>query len=736
MATLDPGDLFGLSSCITTTRLMLDEFKVMLDLNPIWHASDFGSISVVKTSSPGADGSLVSAYGAKSSPIVLSPAANLPTIVASESSSLYGKVSSLMIETVEMKNSSEPTSPAVANSEKIGIAVTLEILSRHRSETTTTQDAVVYGDGFSSENREKNVKKDAAITEIGGATPSDEKTVKLGPLVYGSKAEAKSAFKTLLESANIGSDCTWDQAMRAVINDRRYGALKSLCERKQAFNESYRIARSCHHRLDRGLSFTCNVKLSAACFAISIFEHDERFKAVERAKDREDLFEDYVEELEKKVKLLLQNFLEYIRDLESEEEEQRKLWMEELRKAERKKRVEFRKLMEKHVAIGILNAKTNWRNYCIKIKDFAAYLAVASNTSGLTTKDLFTDVMDELEKQIAGIVATVMILAIGSGGGGCDVKLVNWMVVVEVVTLVTVVVMVSEECVEVDDVLVVVSDVCKLMMCWWSLVVVLVLIDELVGSKDRPVVVDGGSVGGRGVHGLIWYLDDKSQIQDAVRMAEIGLTSAWTLDDFKVAIAKYISSPPMSDTNLKVQVLNSRIDSDSLGTLFYILCYGESSCSEDVMSDFVFEELLERARKKEEKKAKKLKRLADEFYELLHASKEILHHRNGRTANPSSEIGKIMGGEGLLLEIFNKFVNELKEKECMRQEDKHCVLRANRYIIMMISSTPALCLTHQQILNDDDILDGSVVSCVSIDILSADDILDAGVVSSASTAIE
>ncbi|PHT27829.1 hypothetical protein CQW23_32574 [Capsicum baccatum] len=99
------------------------------------------------------------------------------------------------------------------------------------SEATTTQDALVYGDGFPLENREK----DAAITEIRGATPSNEKTVELGQLVYERKTEAKSAFKTLLESANIGSDCTWDQV-------------------------------------------------------ISIFEHDERFKAVERAKDREELF--------------------------------------------------------------------------------------------------------------------------------------------------------------------------------------------------------------------------------------------------------------------------------------------------------------------------------------------------------------------------------------------------------------------------------------------------------------
>ncbi|PHT32900.1 hypothetical protein CQW23_29237 [Capsicum baccatum] len=468
----------------TSKWRMPDEVKLAREKDIISHASDFGSIPVVKTSSPGADGSLVSAHGAKSSPIAVSPAANLLTSLASESSSL----------SVTLGNS---VAPPV-------------------SETTSAQDAVVYDDGFSPENRE-DVKKDAAITEIGGATPSDEKTVELGPLVYESKAEAKSAFKTLLESANIGSDCTWDQAMRAVINDRRYGALKSLGERKQAFNEDCK-------------ELSPSSRWSKA---ISIFEHDERFKAVERAKDREDLFEDYVEELEKKehakaleeqkrnrVEYLeflkscdfikassqwrkiqdrleadercsrlekidrLEIFQEYIRDLESKEEEQRKLRMEELRKAERKNRDEFRKLMEEHVAAGILNAKTNWRDYCIKIKDFAAYLAVSSNTSGSTAKDLFTDVMDELEKQ---------------------------------------------------------------------------------------------------------YLDDKSQIKDAVRMAEIGLTSAWTLDDFKVAIAKYISSPPMSDTNLK----------------------------------FVFDELLERAREKEEKEAKKRKRLADEFYELLHASKEI-----------------------------------------------------------------------------------------------------------------
>nr|XP_010313077.1 pre-mRNA-processing protein 40A isoform X1 [Solanum lycopersicum] len=575
---------------------MPDEVKLAREKHTDSHASDFGSISSVKTSSPGADGSFVSAQGAMTSPIAVSPVANLPTIVASESS-LSGKLSSPTVDAVEMQNSSEPASPAVANSEKIGITVTLgnSVVIPARSETTSAQDEVACDDGASPDNREE-VKHVAAITGIGSAAPSEEKTVELGPLVYESKVEAKNAFRTLLESANIGSDCTWDQAMRAIINDRRYGALKSLGERKQAFNEylsqrkkleaEERRVKQKKAREDFRIMLEDCKELSPSSRwskVISIFEHDERFKAVERAKDREDLFEDYKEELEKKeraraleeqkrnrVEYLeflkscdfikassqwrkvqdrleadercprlekidrLEIFQEYIRDLEREEEEQRKLRMEELRKAERKNRDEFRKLMEEHVAVGMLNAKTIWRDYCIKIKDIAAYQAVSSNTSGSSAKDLFADVVDELDKQ---------------------------------------------------------------------------------------------------------YLDDKSRIRDAVRMTEIGLTSTWTLDDFKDAIAKYISSPPISDTNLKL----------------------------------VFEELLERAREREEKEAKKRKRLADEFYELLHASKEIT--ASSKWEDCKSLFGdRITGDESLLLEIFDKFVNELKEKakekDRKRQEDK------------------------------------------------------------------
>ncbi|PHT69478.1 hypothetical protein T459_28965 [Capsicum annuum] len=174
--------------------------------------------------------------------------------------------------------------------------------------------------------------------------------------------------------------------------------------------------------------------------------------------------------------------------------------------------------------------------------------------------------------EIVGIVVTVMILAISNGGGGCDVKLVN-------------------------------------------------------------------------------YLDDKSQIKDAVRMAEIGLTSTWAFDDFKVL-------DKMSGLSAKALVV--------------LPCYVSLEVGQLVIA-------------------------------------KLATHR-------------LMGDEGLLLEIFNKFVNELKEEEHKHQEDK-------------ISSTLVFMFCMLIDINDDDILNASVVSFMSTDILNADDILDASVVSYTSTDI-
>ncbi|KAI3504909.1 hypothetical protein L1887_26695 [Cichorium endivia] len=288
---------------------------------------------------------------------------------------------------------------------------------------------------------------------------SEEKVMDVEPLLYANKQEAKVAFKSLLESANLEADWSWEQAMRVIINDKRYGALKTLGERKQAFNEfliekkkleaeerRLRLKKAKEEfikMLEESKELTSSMRWSNV---IALFEDDKRYKAVERPSDREDLFQDYLVDFKKKERAKAQeekrrnrleyrNFLEncgfvkvdtqwrkvkdrleddercsrlekidrleifqeYIRDLEKEEDEQRKLKKEEIKRMERKNRDDFSKMLEDDVASGILTAKTQWVDYFQKVKESVPYRAVASNTGGATPKDLFEDVSEELE---------------------------------------------------------------------------------------------------------------------------------------------------------------------------------------------------------------------------------------------------------------------------------------------------------------------------------------------------
>ncbi|KAI3460132.1 hypothetical protein Pfo_016795 [Paulownia fortunei] len=443
-------------------------------------------------------------------------------------------------------------------------------------------------------------KKGTAVAGKMNATPVEEKTMDDEPIVYATKQEAKNAFKTLLESANVEADWTWDQAMRVIINDKRYGALKTLGERKQAFNE-YLMQRKKVEAEERRLrqrkakeefmkmleeseELTSSTRWSKA---VTMFEDDKRFKAVELEADREDLFRNYLVDLQKKEKAKAQEeyrrnrlefrqflescgfikvdsqwrkvqdlledderctrldkidrldiFQDYIRDLEKEEDEQKKRQKEQLRRAERKNRDAFRKMMEEHIATGALNAKTHWRDYCQKVKDSEAYEAVASNTSGSTPKDLFEDVAEELEKK---------------------------------------------------------------------------------------------------------YDEDKARIKDALKQEKITITSTWTFDDFKSSIEESIGSPSISDINLQL----------------------------------VYEDLIDRAKEKEEKEAKKRKRLAKDFTDKLSTIKEInvlsTWEECKQLVEDSSEY-RSMGEESFCREIFDEYVSRLqekvKEKERKRDEEK------------------------------------------------------------------
>ncbi|OWM64775.1 hypothetical protein CDL15_Pgr028492 [Punica granatum] len=288
----------------------------------------------------------------------------------------------------------------------------------------------------------EKAKDDEIIDEKAERTLED-KLVNHEPLPYANKLEARNAFKALLESANVGSDWTWERAMRVIITDKRYGALKSLGERKDTFNEfvSQRKKQEAEERrlkqkkaredfkkmLEESKELTSSSKWSKI---VRLFEDDERFKAVERERDRQELFDDYIDELEKQerakaVEERKRSIMEYRQFLEScsfitsssqwrkvqnrleadercsrlEKIDRLEIFQEELRKVERKNRDEFRKLMDEHIASGMLTAKTHWHDYHMKVKDLPAYIAVSSNTSGSTPEDLFEDVVEELAKQ-------------------------------------------------------------------------------------------------------------------------------------------------------------------------------------------------------------------------------------------------------------------------------------------------------------------------------------------------
>ncbi|XP_068669590.1 pre-mRNA-processing protein 40A-like [Aristolochia californica] len=403
------------------------------------------------------------------SPVLVTPVVTNPPAVASGSPSV-AVITSLPLGTtnsVPLASFNPPVTPLAAMPaavpSSLGVppaAVDATTVGTNNMEPAATIDAANDSEGTSSQDLEE-AKRGMPVPGKVNVTQLEEKAVEDEPLMYATKQEAKNAFKALLESLYVESDWTWEQAMRVIINDKRYGALKTLGERKQAFNEylgqrkKLEIEERRNKQKKAREDFTkmleeCKELTSTTRWskAVTMFEGDERFNTVERARDREDLFESYLVELEKKerakeheehkrcvaeYRAFLEScdfikvssqwrkvqdrlddddrwsrlekidrfeiFQEYIRDLEKEEEEQRKLQKEQLRRAERKNRDEFRKLLEEHIAVGILAAKTHWRDYCMKVKDLPAYEAVASNTSGSTPKDLFEDVAEELEKQ-------------------------------------------------------------------------------------------------------------------------------------------------------------------------------------------------------------------------------------------------------------------------------------------------------------------------------------------------
>ncbi|XP_011402836.2 PREDICTED: pre-mRNA-processing factor 40 homolog B-like [Amphimedon queenslandica] len=124
--------------------------------------------------------------------------------------------------------------------------------------------------------------------------------------VYANHEEAKQAFKDLLKEKNIPSTSTWDQAMKQIIEDPRYKAIKKMNEKKQVFNmyktqkakeekeEQRQVAKKNREELRKVLEEHEEIHSQTRWRRVSdIFEDHPLWKAMTHD-DRKNVFEDVI----------------------------------------------------------------------------------------------------------------------------------------------------------------------------------------------------------------------------------------------------------------------------------------------------------------------------------------------------------------------------------------------------------------------------------------------------------
>ncbi|KFM23843.1 Pre-mRNA-processing factor 40-like protein A [Auxenochlorella protothecoides] len=286
-------------------------------------------------------------------------------------------------------------------------------------------------------------------------------SIQTGPTPHhATTAEAKDAFKALLNETGVSSTNSWDEVSRAIMADKRFGSLKTLGERKAAFNEFVQQRRKEEAEAARAARMAAKegfYELLDGCRALDALpkfsrardelELDPRWLAVASAREREELFEDWVEEraraekerhrLERKraqnaLRDLLEGaswlvagtpwrraqdrlagvpefeavdaagrlevFREVMEEVEKREKEAAARAREELVRSERANRAAFRELLADLRARGAVHARSRWREALALVEAEPAYLAVERNTTGSRPRELFEDLLEDMEK--------------------------------------------------------------------------------------------------------------------------------------------------------------------------------------------------------------------------------------------------------------------------------------------------------------------------------------------------
>ena len=268
------------------------------------------------------------------------------------------------------------------------------------------------------------------------------------------REELYRKFKEKLKTLGITVTWKWEDASRLLFNEPEWKAIRTFSEKRNLFNEyitdlknkereEIYLKREKNKAKFRQLLSEDNTINSDSTYteAMSRLSYDERWRAVDE-KEREDVFEDYIDliykkeedewkkEREVKKKLFLeklkfkkiksdtlwkniciefkddpvfasmekidriQAFADYITTLEAEEKKEKK---EKDKYQGYLNREKFRELLQISVEEKKLNIDTKWSEFVSEIKDREEYLNMLGQ-EGSTPLELFQDKKNELKK--------------------------------------------------------------------------------------------------------------------------------------------------------------------------------------------------------------------------------------------------------------------------------------------------------------------------------------------------
>ncbi|KND04497.1 uncharacterized protein SPPG_00225 [Spizellomyces punctatus DAOM BR117] len=150
------------------------------------------------------------------------------------------------------------------------------------------------------------------VTRRDSERPSEPKTIE-----FNTKEEAEAAFRRLLSDKGVTPEWTWDETMRVIIGHPIYRALKTLAERRSAF-EKYVEDKRQENEHKRKMKYAQDRQMLRELFAecsdinprtryrkvLDIFANHTEFQSVDEH-DREAIFAEYIEDMKANEKEVL-----------------------------------------------------------------------------------------------------------------------------------------------------------------------------------------------------------------------------------------------------------------------------------------------------------------------------------------------------------------------------------------------------------------------------------------------